>query len=578
MRPLLVAALALLVLASSAHANTYDVTAFDDPAAGPCDAHCTLREAITQSQTSAGADQILLPAGTYVLSQGQLPQITEHLTVAGAGAERTRITGGVQSGPTVATRSGAFAVANPGRLALLRVTLAGNRVAVDDPASQTITVAGGAIVANGGAVLLYRSVLRENVLDAPSTVGGAAIGFNNADVRLVESSIEDNRTNFQGTVVAGGVTGNGSGASLHALASAIIRNRQSQGAAASSVLAAGGAALNGTEDIRFENSTVSGNEAAGGTATRAGGVDLNGTDAEIVHSTLAGNSASGAGATQAGNLRMSGGDKFRLLGTIIAGGSSPVAANCIGGPTTSRGGNVENTNECGLGAGDKPSTDPQLGPLAANGGLTLTRAIAPTSPAANAAAAGTCPETDQRGTARPQGSGCDAGAFEVGNPAPPPPVVAPVNTQRPSIAGTVREGLDVTCAPGAWSGEPTFAFAWLRDGAPIAGPSSPTYRVTRTDAGRALECQVTATNAGGSVLSESAPRVAVRACIVPKLNKATLATARKRLKSAGCGLGTVTLRASSSVARGRVISSSPKAATNRAAGTKVKLVVSRGRR
>lgn len=53
--------------------------------------------------------------------------------------------------------------------------------------------------------------------------------------------------------------------------------------------------------------------------------------------------------------------------------------------------------------------DPQLAPLANNGGPTPTMAIAASSPAVNHAAAATCPSIDQRGVSRPQGSGCDAG-------------------------------------------------------------------------------------------------------------------------------------------------------------------------
>jgi predicted outer membrane repeat protein len=55
--------------------------------------------------------------------------------------------------------------------------------------------------------------------------------------------------------------------------------------------------------------------------------------------------------------------------------------------------------------------DPKLGALADNGGPTLTRALLAGSPARNAGAA--CPAADQRGIARPQGSACDIGAYEV---------------------------------------------------------------------------------------------------------------------------------------------------------------------
>jgi predicted outer membrane repeat protein len=57
--------------------------------------------------------------------------------------------------------------------------------------------------------------------------------------------------------------------------------------------------------------------------------------------------------------------------------------------------------------------DPQLAPLANNGGPTPTMAIVASSPAFNRAAAATCPATDQRGISRPQGDACDVGAYEL---------------------------------------------------------------------------------------------------------------------------------------------------------------------
>ncbi len=65
----------------------------------------------------------------------------------------------------------------------------------------------------------------------------------------------------------------------------------------------------------------------------------------------------------------------------------------------------------------RTAASPGLGPLAANGGPTWTRALPAGSPAVDAAAecsdwAGNPVTTDQRGVARPQGSACDAGAFE----------------------------------------------------------------------------------------------------------------------------------------------------------------------
>jgi hypothetical protein len=84
---------------------------------------------------------------------------------------------------------------------------------------------------------------------------------------------------------------------------------------------------------------------------------------------------------------------------------------------------VDTGTSCGFGAAnhDLSSTNPQLGPLQDNGGGTLTRAIAFSSPAVDSAnsAGNVCPQTDQRGVARPQPpssppqSNCDRGAYEV---------------------------------------------------------------------------------------------------------------------------------------------------------------------
>ena len=52
------------------------------------------------------------------------------------------------------------------------------------------------------------------------------------------------------------------------------------------------------------------------------------------------------------------------------------------------------------------------GPLAENGGPTLTHALLAGSPAINAGDDSACPATDQRGVARPQGPHCDIGSVE----------------------------------------------------------------------------------------------------------------------------------------------------------------------
>ena len=69
--------------------------------------------------------------------------------------------------------------------------------------------------------------------------------------------------------------------------------------------------------------------------------------------------------------------------------------------------------------GPRLDGDPRLGPLAANGGPTLTLAPGAGSIAIDALAGAPCPATDQRGLPRPRLGGCDAGAVEAqpGSPA-----------------------------------------------------------------------------------------------------------------------------------------------------------------
>jgi hypothetical protein len=57
--------------------------------------------------------------------------------------------------------------------------------------------------------------------------------------------------------------------------------------------------------------------------------------------------------------------------------------------------------------------DPLLGALADNGGPTQTRALSSGSPAIDAGNNSACPAADQRGILRPQGGGCDIGAYEL---------------------------------------------------------------------------------------------------------------------------------------------------------------------
>lgn len=159
---------------------------------------------------------------------------------------------------------------------------------------------------------------------------------------------------------------------------------------------------------------------------------------------------------------------------------------------------------------------------------------------------------------------------------PKPPVVTPpappANTVRPTFTGVPRTGQKLTCSQGTFTGATSFAFAWLRNGEVVARAA--TYTLTAADAGKAIQCSVTATGPGGSVVADSAPVVSAKACIVPALTGQTLAAAKRTLTKANCALGRTTTRKSKK-RKGTVISSSPAKGTNLAAGTKVALTLAR---
>ncbi len=74
---------------------------------------------------------------------------------------------------------------------------------------------------------------------------------------------------------------------------------------------------------------------------------------------------------------------------------------------------------------------------------------------------------------------------------------------KPSITGTPANGQVLTCHPGTPAGT-QLTYAWLRDLIPIAGATGSNYTVKGQDTGHHLQCQVTATDGGGSATASSA--------------------------------------------------------------------------
>ncbi len=493
-RRLLVAIVACLIWVTPAWANTFKVTRTDDPTTGSCGpSSCSLRQAVTVANAFGGADKILLPAGTYHLTQGQLMS-ADSLTIVGAGPASTVITGSTQSGPASLDRAGA--IVSTDSLTVEHLSISGNTATANTPTTH-VTGAAGGIDEDGGRLSLLDTVVSNNTLSAEVTSGAAGVLVNLGRLNTVNSTISGNSATNGGTVVAGGILVSNASGNSTITGSTISGNHEATSSA--TVGAVGGVRANLSE-LSLINSTVSGNSAGGtGTASdRVGGVSILGADFTAENATIASNASSGPG-DQAGNLSPDGSNTEVLQNSIVANGSSANATNCDS-PLISARGNVETTNQCGLGAppGDQPNTDPHLEPLQNNGGPTQTRALPLTSPAVDDAIPGLdCLSTDQRGVLRPQGVSCDSGAYEAG---PPEELAAP------ALSGTPQVGRTLTCTPGTWRGATSFAFRWLRNGNPIAGAKASSYRLVKADAGTAVQCQVIATNVDGSTVVVSAPR------------------------------------------------------------------------
>ena len=410
---------------------------------------CTLRAAIMEANALAGADIITLPAGTYTLTiagtgedaaaTGDL-DIIDDLTINGAGSATTVINGnnldrifdirnGVVTISGVTIRGGN--PANDGGGILMRTDLAIYNVSLiltNSVVSNNSATNGGGIFELSGSLMISDSIINGNT----STGIGGGI-FNNTGTIMTLTNVTVGMNVAEGD--AGGIY-NGGSATLN---SVTINSNVSSAEG-------GGIFNNGTETMT--NTTISANS-----ATIMGGGIINFTEGTITNSTISGNSTTNQGGgiftggtllltnvtissndsgigggifsfgtetlinvTINGNNAGDGGGIFNSLQTVSLRNSiitDNLGSNCSGA-VTSLGHNLENGNTCGFtGPGDLSNSNPLLGPLANNGGPTMTHALLPGSPAIDAADPTTFPPTDQRGVSRPQGAAPDIGAYEL---------------------------------------------------------------------------------------------------------------------------------------------------------------------
>jgi predicted outer membrane repeat protein len=174
----------------------------------------------------------------------------------------------------------------------------------------------------------------------------------------------------------------------------------------------GGALYILDDTLNINNSTITSNGSAAHT-TFGGAIYYDGGGNKFVtikNSTIANNSITNLDpANKGGGLFINNG-KLNYFNTILHNNSVSDCDTTAGLTVID---NIRNLVGVSHGCGTPYSTaDPNLGPLANNGGKTFTRALLAGSPAINAGDDATCLAADQRGVPRPYGAHCDIGAFE----------------------------------------------------------------------------------------------------------------------------------------------------------------------
>ncbi|MGF1473226.1 MAG: choice-of-anchor Q domain-containing protein [Rubrobacteraceae bacterium] len=449
--------------AGKAWAETFVVNSLDDPGDGTCDdSECTLREAIDAANGNGEADTITFTVTgeiELVDSEGDL-DIGDDLTIEGPGSDQLTVRQTVEDERVFQIAGGA------------EVTIEGIMITGGDADGSGQADEGGGIY-NEGTLTVNSSTISGNSADGD----GGGIYEEEATLTVNDSAVRGNSAGSNGggiyeeeatlTVNDSAVRGNSAfaGGGIYNLAGTLTVDRStisgnsvdgSSGGIYSQTTGVSDQVPDPTERTTITNSTISGNTADAdddGIGGR-GGVYNNFGLTIIEYTTITNNTAPEG---RVGGVTTYGDEVTR---TEV--GSSIIAANNgsdVGysdppvNPFVSLGYNVIGDGE-GAEAFTGPNDirgvdDPDLGPLANNGGPTQTHALQSGSEAIDRVAAGECPppNIDQRGVSRPKdgdgnGSGrCDSGSFEK---KPPPPDKANLSLSKKASKGKPTVGQKLT--------------------------------------------------------------------------------------------------------------------------------------
>ncbi|MEO8672950.1 MAG: choice-of-anchor Q domain-containing protein [Tahibacter sp.] len=309
------------------------------------------------------------------------------------------IVSGVVASNNSAVRNGGAAFLRAGNTTITTSRFETNHAATSPPGVGGPS-GGGAIRLDGSKPTAIMSVSEVRFTGNTSAFGwGGALSMTVGAANLDRMQLNAN-------------TANTLGGALSAYAIAMTMSNSSFGG--NSANQAGGAiAFDTSGSMAMTNITLSGNSS---NASNGGGIySGSNTTLSVTSSTIVGNSANGSG----GGVKREG-INASLLSTIVANNTAATGPDLSGNflPNSSL---IKNTSGATLTAGNgnlSTGLDPLLGPLAVNGGPTLTLLPTATSPVLNAGdpSASGLPPTDQRGLARISGGRVDIGAVERQTP------------------------------------------------------------------------------------------------------------------------------------------------------------------
>jgi hypothetical protein len=261
---------------------------------------------------------------------------------------------------------------------------------------------GAGICKTRGVLTLNNSIVSDNVGDYE----GSGI-FNFGTMTLNNSTVGGNRLDGTGFSSGGG--------GIYNVGTFTVNNSTISNNTIGPLF--WGSAIDTDDLFILNNSTVSGNTEGNSYPYNMGSIVAKGT-LIISNSTITNNQG---GIYQFGSISLL---NSILINNIVSG----TGRDCVGS-ITSKGYNlIGNTCAITKQVGDQISTtaspiNPQLGPLANNGGPTFTHALLKGSPAISAgnpavpgSGGNACLATDQRGLSRVANVACDIGAYEVGIP------------------------------------------------------------------------------------------------------------------------------------------------------------------